>query len=79
MDSPDSSALQKRRSFQSLLHSGSCDPLLQRREESEHRYLREVVEKQSARTAWLPWQAQEPTGPEALAQLASASLHASTL
>jgi arsenite-transporting ATPase len=60
---------------QSLLHSGSCDPLLQCREESEHRYLREVVEKQSTRTAWLPWQAQEPIGPEALAQLAAATLH----
>ena len=64
---------------QSLLHSGSCDPLLQCREESEHRYLREVVEKHSARTAWLPWQAQEPIGPEALAQLAAATLHTSTL
>jgi len=56
---------------QSLLHSGSCDPLLQCRAESEHRYLREVVEKLSTRTAWLPWQAQEPVGPEALAQLAA--------
>lgn len=64
---------------QSLLHSGSCDPLLQRREESEHRYLREVVEKQSTRTAWLPWQPEEPVGPDALAQLASATLHVSTL
>ena len=64
---------------QSLLHSGSCDPLLQCREESEHRYLREVVEKQSTRTAWLPWQAQEPIGPDALAQLAAATLHTATL
>ena len=64
---------------QSLLHSSSCDPLLQRREEAEHRYLREVVEKQSTRTAWLPWQAEEPVGPDALAQLASATLHTSTL
>ena len=64
---------------QSLLHSGSCDPLLQRREEAEHRYLREVVEKQSTRTAWLPWQAQEPTGPDALALLASATLELSRL
>ena len=62
---------------QSLLHSGSCDPLLQRREEAEHRYLREVVEKLSTRTALLPWQAQEPTGPDALAQLAASTLHAS--
>ena len=48
-----------------------------RREEAEHRYLREVVEKQSTRTAWLPWQAQEPTGPDALALLASANLELS--
>jgi arsenite-transporting ATPase len=59
---------------QSLLHSGSCDPLLQRREESEHRYLREVVEKQSTRTAWLPWQPEEPVGPDALARLAASNL-----
>jgi arsenite-transporting ATPase len=61
---------------QSLLNSGSCDPLLQRREASEHRYLREVVEKQAKRTAWLPWQAEEPVGPEALAKLASSALAA---
>ena len=56
---------------QSLLRSGSCDPLLQRREEAEHRYLREVVEKHATRTAWLPWQPEEPVGPEALARLAA--------
>ncbi len=60
---------------QSLLHSGSCDPLLQRREHTEHRYIQEVVEKQATRTAWLPWQAEEPVGPEALAHLATAGLH----
>jgi arsenite-transporting ATPase len=59
---------------QSLLRSGSSDPLLQRREQSEHRYLSEVVEKQATRTAWLPWQATEPTGPEALLQLANSAL-----
>ena len=59
---------------QSLLHSGSCDPLLQCRAESEHRFLREVVEELSPRTAWLPWQAREPVGPEALAQLAASRL-----
>jgi len=57
---------------QSLLQSGSCDPLLQRREASEHRYLREVVEKHAKRTAWLPWQPGEPVGPDALAHLATA-------
>ena len=56
---------------QSLLHSGSCDPLLQRREHAEHRYIDEVVEKQATRTAWLPWQAEEPVGVEPLMHLAS--------
>lgn len=60
---------------QSLLNCGSCDPLLQRREQSEHRYLTEVVDKYAARTASLPWQAQEPVGPEALARLATSSFH----
>ncbi len=59
---------------QSLLNSGSCDPLLQCREASEHRYLCEVVEKHARRTAWLPWQAEEPVGPDALAFLAASSL-----
>jgi arsenite-transporting ATPase len=58
----------------SLLDSGSCDPLLQRREVAEHRYVSEVVDKLAARTAWLPWQADEPIGPDALARLAAASL-----
>ena len=55
---------------QSLLGCGSCDPLLQRREQAEHRYLTEVVTRHATRTAWLPWQPEEPTGPEALARLA---------
>ncbi|MCE9517968.1 MAG: TRC40/GET3/ArsA family transport-energizing ATPase [Verrucomicrobia bacterium] len=58
---------------QSLLHSGSCDPLLQCREESEHRYLREVVEKHATRTAWLSWQPEEPIGPYALTRLVSSN------
>ncbi len=56
---------------QSLLHSGSCDPLLQRREQTEHRYIEEVVRTQATRTAWLPWQAEEPVGVEALMHLAA--------
>ena len=44
------------------------------REVAEHRYLREVVGNLAARTAWLPWQAEEPVGPEALARLATARL-----
>ena len=64
---------------QSLLHSGSCDPLLKCREESEHRYMNEVVEKCATRTAWLPWQLEEPTGPDALARLANSALTTQTL
>lgn len=60
---------------QSLLQSGSCDPLLQRRELSEHRYITEVIEKHATRAAWLPWQAEEPVGPEALQTLANSSLN----
>lgn len=59
---------------QSLLNNGSCDPMLQRREESEHRYLTEVVEKHATRTAWLPWQTEEPVGPDALLELAASKL-----
>jgi arsenite/tail-anchored protein-transporting ATPase len=59
---------------QSLLHCGSCDPLLQRREHAEHRYIDEVVETHAKRTAWLPWQAEEPVGPDALAHLASSAV-----
>jgi arsenite-transporting ATPase len=63
---------------QSLLHSGSCDPLLQRREFSEHRYIDEITTIHAARTAWLPWQAEEPTGTDALARLAAATVPAPT-
>jgi arsenite-transporting ATPase len=64
---------------QSLLGSGTCDPLLIRREQSEQRYLSEVLEKHAARTAWLPWQAEEPVGPTALAHLAASTLSHSTI
>lgn len=60
---------------QSLLRSGSCDPLLQRREHSEHRYITEVVETHARRTALLPWQPEEPVGPAALAALAVSAGH----
>lgn len=52
----------------------SYDHLVQRREASGHRDLREVVEKQARRTAWLPWQSQEPLGTDALTKLASSNL-----
>ncbi|WP_395735022.1 arsenical pump-driving ATPase [Prosthecobacter sp.] len=56
---------------QSLLQSHTCDPLLQSRARSEHRYIEEVVQKHAPRTAWLPWQPEEPVGPAALAKLAT--------
>jgi arsenite-transporting ATPase len=54
---------------QSLLDCGSCDPVLQRREQAEHRYLDEVVHVVATRVAWLPWQVEEPIGAAALARL----------
>ncbi len=55
---------------QSLLHSGTSDPLLAAREAAEQRYVTEVVERHAKRTAWLPWTIGEPAGPEALLHLA---------
>jgi arsenite-transporting ATPase len=54
---------------QSLLGCGTCDPLLMRREESEHRYLTEVAHVHAKRLAWLPWQELEPVGVAALLAL----------
>ena len=54
---------------QSLLNSGSADPVLQRREREEHRYIDEVCAQPNARVVWMPWQAQEPVGVESLTQL----------
>ncbi|CAN5363762.1 arsenical pump-driving ATPase [soil metagenome] len=59
---------------QSLLHSGSCDLLLQCREASERRYLHEVMDNHATRAAWLPWQPEEPIGPAALTRLAASKL-----
>ena len=55
---------------QSLLDCGSCDPVLQRREQAEHPYLDEVVNVHASRVATIPWQPTEPTGATALAELA---------
>ena len=60
---------------QSLLQSGSTDPLLQQRETSEHRYIEEVTSTLATRTAWLPWQGEEPVGPTALGHLAASGLN----
>jgi arsenite-transporting ATPase len=59
---------------QSLHGCGSCDPLLMRREQSEHRYLTEVVEKHASCVAWLPWQAEEPVGAAALLKLSLSNI-----
>lgn len=64
---------------QSLLHSGSADPLLRRREQSEHRYLDEVAHTLAHQTAWLPWQPEEPIGAGALSRLAHSQIPVSTL
>ncbi len=61
---------------QSLLGCGTCDPLLRGREQSERRYLREVVEQHSNRTVWLPWVAEEPVGSDALERLGQRALPA---
>ena len=37
----------------------------------DSRYIEEVVAHHSPRTAWLPWQPEEPVGPAALAHLAT--------
>lgn len=63
---------------QSLCHSGTQDPLLRGRVHGEQRYLREVVETHARRTAWLPWQAEEPVGVKALAHLAESQIPSST-
>ena len=54
---------------QSLFGSGSSDPLLCQREETEHRYLREVVDHLAKRIALIRWQADEPVGARALLAL----------
>ena len=59
---------------QSLLGTAATDPILVRRERSEHRYIDEVAGGLASRTAIVPWQPTEPTGPEALAALADAAV-----
>ncbi len=59
---------------QSFLDCGSCDPLLKRREAAEHPYISEVVQRHATHTAWLPWQAEEPVGPLALAHLSKTAV-----
>lgn len=57
---------------QSLLHSGTDDPVLQQREAAEIPYLQEVVTHHAKRVACIPWQREEPVGPDALAGLVGA-------
>ncbi len=54
---------------QSFAENGSRDPLLVARGRGEARFIREVVEKFSKRTALVPWVTEEPAGPERLQQL----------
>ena len=54
---------------QSLYESGSSDPLLRQREETEHRYLREVAKHLAKRVALIRWQTDEPVGAPALLDL----------
>jgi arsenite/tail-anchored protein-transporting ATPase len=56
---------------QSLLHSGTHDPILQQREAAEIPYLNEVADHHATRVAIIPWQAEEPVGPDALASLST--------
>ena len=53
----------------SLFECGSSDPLLRQREETEHRYLREVADHLAKRAALIRWQADEPVGAPALLSL----------
>jgi len=54
---------------QSLFESGSSDPLFQRREQTEHRYLQEVSDHLASRVALVRWQIAEPVGVTALLAL----------
>jgi arsenite-transporting ATPase len=54
---------------QSLAHCGTCDPLLQKREHAESRYIQEVVTQLATRSSLISWQRHEPVGLQALAQL----------
>lgn len=55
---------------QSLLHCGTHDPLLQQREAAEIPFLHEVANHHGKRVACIPWQAEAPVGPDAIARLA---------
>jgi arsenite-transporting ATPase len=59
---------------QSLLQSGTSDPLLCLREQNEHRYIDEVAGRLAPRTVLLPWQPEEPSGSGPLLRLASRNL-----
>lgn len=54
---------------QCLTSLDSCDPVLQRRASNELPYLSEVAQSLAKRSAMIPWQAEEPVGPRALASL----------
>ena len=55
---------------QSLLASGSCDPVLSQRGEYEIPFIRRVADELAPRCALVPWLAQSPVGVVGLQQLA---------
>ena len=55
---------------QSLLASGSCDPVLSQRGEYEIPFIRRVADELAPRCALVPWLAQPPVGVVGLQQLA---------
>jgi arsenite/tail-anchored protein-transporting ATPase len=55
---------------QSLLASGSRNPLLAERGQYEIPFIRKVAEELSSRCALIPWRAEAPIGAKGLTQLA---------
>jgi arsenite-transporting ATPase len=56
---------------QSLLASGTADPLLAQRGQYEIPFIRRVTDELASHTALVPWFAEAPVGPAGLAQLAA--------
>ncbi len=58
---------------QSLTGCDTSDPLLLRRAAAESAYLREILETHATRAILIPWQPEEPAGPDALEGLFSST------
>ena len=61
---------------QSLAPLELTDPLLLERQQFEHQFIREVVEKHAKRTALIPWQMDPPVGYAGLQKLFRENIHA---